>query len=145
MSRRRRKETSFNEIASEYSNTALVSPVGWSLRVRDRRERPTHTANLRHVIRGRRISIAMYFLTAKILQPRHALSRRAQQHRPATTLSFSKHRDRLSDVTSWRESLLPAYLLRLKAAPEGIPGSVVLSFLQSTPTSHVCGGYERAI
>ena len=57
----------------------------------------------------------------------------------------SKHSDRLRDVTSRRESLLPARLLRVKAAPEDVPGEVVLSYLELKPMSHICGVYKRAI
>ena len=47
----------------------------------------------------------------------------------ATILSFSWRRDRLRDVTSCRESLLPAHLLLVKASPEDAPGDVVCRFL----------------
>ena len=87
---------------------------------------------------------------AKTLQRKTALAKSATEaglriSLSNTILTFSKQLGRLRDVTSCQESVLPAHLFRVKAAPEDVPDGVVLSFLDLKPISHICGGCEQTI
>ena len=84
----------------------------------------------------------MHFLITKILQRKTAPAKSAAEVGQRFLVSLSTA---TVYPTAWQENVVPAHLLRVKAAPEDAPGDVVLSFFELKPISHIYGGCERAI